>query len=68
MRNGEWVTNEGHCRLSRLAVKQEEPSFLSLFIGVVVAATLFTLTILAAINITLGFIVWCSNMTQRFPS
>lgn len=54
--------------MSRLAVKQEEPTFLSLFVAVVVGVTLFTLTILAAINVTLGFIVWCSNMTQRFPS
>lgn len=55
-------------RLTRLAVRQEEPSFLSLFVAVTVSATLFLLTILSAINITLGFIVWCSNMTQRFPS
>lgn len=55
-------------RLSRLAVKQEEPSFLGLFVAVTVSATLFLFTILSAINITLGFIVWCSNMTQRFPS
>lgn len=55
-------------RLSRIAIKQEEASFLSLFLGVFFGVILCTMTILSAVMITLGFIVWCSDMTQRFPS
>lgn len=55
-------------RLSRIAMKDEEPSFLSLFLGVLFGITLCAMTVLSAIMITLGFIVWCSDMTLRFPS
>lgn len=55
-------------RLSRLAYKQEDSSFLGLFIDVVIGIHMLTMAVIAAIMITLGFIVWCSDMTQRFPS
>lgn len=29
---------------------------------------MFAMAIISAIMITLGFIVWCSDMTERFPS
>lgn len=55
-------------RLTRIVLKQEEPSFLSLFLGVFFGIILLAMTVLSAIMITFGFIVWCSQMTQRFPS
>lgn len=55
-------------RLSRIAFKQLEPSFLGLFLDVISSILLCSMTVIAAIMITLGFIVWCSDMTQRFPS
>ncbi|XP_030370895.1 transmembrane protein 179 [Scaptodrosophila lebanonensis] len=45
-----------------------EPSFLSLFIDVVLGIFMLAISILSAIFITLGFIVWCDGMTERFPS
>lgn len=47
---------------------KEEASFLSLFIDVVVGIWMLAFSILSAIMVTLGFIVWCDGMTERFPS
>lgn len=49
-------------------VKQLEASFLGLFLDVLFGITSCLMTFAAAIMITLGFISWCNDMTQRFPS
>lgn len=43
-------------------------SFLSAFIDVVVSISLCLMTLASALIVTLGFITWCRDMTQRFPS
>ncbi|KAG8223233.1 hypothetical protein J437_LFUL003584 [Ladona fulva] len=45
-----------------------ESSFLSAFVDVVGSVILCLMTLVAALMITLGFIVWCKYMTERFPS
>lgn len=51
-----------------MAYKEEESSFLGLFLDVMVGIIMLTMSVISAIMITLGFIVWCSDMTERFPS
>lgn len=53
--------------LSYVRMKEEE-SFIALFIDVVLGIWMLAMSILSAIFITLGFIVWCDGMTERFPS
>lgn len=81
--NVEWASS-GFCRfplatgcilcliscvqIYRFARLREESSFLALFVDVVVGIQMLAMSILSAIMITLGFIVWCSEMTERFPS
>ncbi|KAG6799205.1 transmembrane protein 179 [Apis laboriosa] len=55
-------------RLSLLMYRGEDSSFLSAFIDVVSSIFLTTITLIAAIIITLGFMTWCQCMTKRFPS
>ncbi|XP_050295557.1 transmembrane protein 179 [Anthonomus grandis grandis] len=55
-------------RLSVLLFKGQDSSFLSAFIDVVSGILLSAGTIIAACMITFGFMAWCENMTQRFPS
>lgn len=55
-------------QIYRFARLREESSFLALFIDVVLGIQMLAMSILSAIMITLGFIVWCSEMTERFPS
>lgn len=55
-------------RLAILVYRELESSFLALFFDVVFGITLCAMTIVAAIIITLGFMTWCSDMTERFPS
>ncbi|CAD1477074.1 unnamed protein product [Heterotrigona itama] len=55
-------------RLSILMYRGEDSSFLSAFIDVVSSIFLTTITLIAAIIITLGFMTWCQCMTKRFPS
>jgi hypothetical protein len=43
-------------------------SFLSAFVDVLGSIFLCAMTIVAALIITLGFLVWCDEMTKRFPS
>jgi len=43
-------------------------SFLSAFIDVVVSILLCLMTLASALIVTLGFITWCRDMTERFPS
>ncbi|XP_011185933.1 transmembrane protein 179 [Zeugodacus cucurbitae] len=55
-------------QIYRYSRMKEEASFLSLFIDVVVGIWMLAFSILSAIMVTLGFIVWCDGMTERFPS
>jgi len=55
-------------RLSVMLYKGLDSSFLSAFIDVVISLILSGATIIDALMITLGFMTWCDNMTQRFPS
>ncbi|XP_025829174.1 transmembrane protein 179 [Agrilus planipennis] len=55
-------------RLGLFLYQGTDSSFLSAFIDVVSSMILCGMTIMAALMITLGFMVWCQNMTQRFPS
>jgi len=47
---------------------KDEESFIALFVDVVLGIWMLAMSILSAIFITLGFIVWCDGMTERFPS
>ncbi|KAL6434013.1 hypothetical protein ACFW04_005872 [Cataglyphis niger] len=55
-------------RLSLLMYRSEDSSFLSAFVDVVTSIILTTITLIAAIIVTLGFMTWCQCMTKRFPS
>ena len=55
-------------RLSMLMYKGEDSSFLSAFMDVITSIFLTTITLIAAVIITLGFMTWCECMTKRFPS
>ncbi|XP_063222014.1 transmembrane protein 179 [Bacillus rossius redtenbacheri] len=55
-------------RMSMFFYKGTDSSFLSAFIDVVANIFLCAMVVLAAMMITLGFLVWCDEMTQRFPS
>lgn len=48
--------------------KGTDSSFLSAFVDVVSSMILCAMSIIVALMVTLGFMVWCQNMTQRFPS
>lgn len=51
-----------------MAYKKEETSFLGLFLDVCFSTIMFVMTIISAFFITLGFMRFCSEMTQRFTS
>jgi len=55
-------------RLSLLMYRSEDSSFLSAFVDVVTSIIITTITLIAAIIVTLGFMTWCQCMTKRFPS
>jgi hypothetical protein len=55
-------------RMSVYLYKGTDSSFLSAFVDVVGSLFLCAMTIVAALMITLGFLVWCDEMTKRFPS
>lgn len=55
-------------RLSMLMYKGEDSSFLSAFVDVITSVFLTSITLIAAVIITLGFMTWCQCMTKRFPS
>ena len=51
------------------AKKNKVPSFLGLFTDVLLCGIfMISFPLLSAIIITLGFISWCSDITERFPS
>lgn len=49
-------------------MKKLDSSFLGLFLDSVLGILSCIMAFTSAIMITLGFITWCSQMTQRFPS
>ncbi|XP_049784680.1 transmembrane protein 179 [Schistocerca cancellata] len=55
-------------RLSMFMYRGIDSSFVSAFVDVVTSTILCIMTIIAALMITLGFLVWCDEMTKRFPS
>lgn len=55
-------------RLTKLYHKEEESSFLGLFVDAFFALISCAMLLTSAIFITLGFIVWCGIMNERFPS
>nr|CAD7441322.1 unnamed protein product [Timema bartmani]CAD7458078.1 unnamed protein product [Timema tahoe]CAD7589983.1 unnamed protein product [Timema genevievae] len=55
-------------RMSLFLYKGTDSSFLSAFVDVVGSIFLCAMIIVAALMITLGFLVWCEDMTKRFPS
>jgi hypothetical protein len=48
--------------------KEEESTFLALFLDSFISIICCTMVLASAIFITLGFIVWCGLMNERFPS
>ncbi|KAF6216656.1 hypothetical protein GE061_001002 [Apolygus lucorum] len=55
-------------RMARYIVQGTDSNFLSAFVDVVGCLCLCGMSVVAAVMITFGFIVWCNNMTMRFPS
>lgn len=55
-------------QIYRLVRLKDEESFLALFIDVVLSIWMLAMTIISSVMITLGFIVWCDAMTERFPT
>lgn len=55
-------------RLTKLYHKEEESSFLGLFVDAFFSLVSCGMALTSAIFITLGFIVWCGLMNERFPS
>ncbi|XP_065343523.1 transmembrane protein 179 [Cloeon dipterum] len=55
-------------RMSVYYYRGTDSSFLSAFIDVVVSIVMCVCLIGAALMVTLGFISWCQDMTERFPS
>uniref|UniRef100_A0A0A9Y7G5 Transmembrane protein 179 n=1 Tax=Lygus hesperus TaxID=30085 RepID=A0A0A9Y7G5_LYGHE len=55
-------------RMARYIYQGTDSNFLSAFVDVVGCFCLCGMSVVAAVLITFGFIVWCNNMTMRFPS
>ncbi|XP_072929601.1 transmembrane protein 179 [Epargyreus clarus] len=55
-------------RLSMFMYKGLDSSFLSAFIEAVACVTFCGLAVSAAVMVTLGFMTWCQNIVERFPS
>ncbi|KAL0819333.1 hypothetical protein ABMA28_007465 [Loxostege sticticalis] len=55
-------------RLSLFMYKGSDSSFLSAFVEAVGCALLCGLVVAAAVLVTLGFMTWCQNIVERFPS
>ncbi|XP_059471630.1 transmembrane protein 179 [Neocloeon triangulifer] len=55
-------------RMSVFYYRGTDSSFLSAFIDVVVSIAMCLLNLASALIVTLGFITWCRDMTERFPS
>ncbi|XP_055388234.1 transmembrane protein 179 isoform X2 [Condylostylus longicornis] len=55
-------------RFAHLAYNQKDTSFIGLFLDVAFGIVMLFLIVISAVFITVGFIFWCSAMTERFPS
>ncbi|XP_026486718.1 transmembrane protein 179 [Vanessa tameamea] len=55
-------------RLSVFMYRGTDSSFLSAFIEAAVCALLCALGVSSAVLVTLGFMTWCQNIVERFPS
>lgn len=55
-------------RLSVFMYKGVDSSFLSAFFDAVCCMVLCSQTLCAAVMVTLGFMTWCQNIVERFPS
>ncbi|CAH1637976.1 unnamed protein product [Spodoptera littoralis] len=55
-------------RLSMFMYKGIDSSFLSAFLEAVGCILLCGLAVSAAVMVTLGFMTWCQNIVERFPS
>ncbi|XP_047994014.1 transmembrane protein 179 [Leguminivora glycinivorella] len=55
-------------RLSMLLYRDNDSSFFSAFLEATGCALLCAMLVCAAITVTLGFMTWCRNITDRFPS
>jgi len=55
-------------RLSLLLYRGQDSTFLSAFVDVVQSTILCAMTLTAALIVTLGFDVWCRNITKRFET
>lgn len=55
-------------RIAMLYHKEEESSFLALFLDSAVSLICCCMVLASSIFITLGFIIWCGLMNERFPS
>lgn len=55
-------------RMSLFLYRGTDSSFLSAFVDVIACVMLCLFTLLASTMITYGFMTWCKNMTERFPS
>ncbi|CAD0204078.1 unnamed protein product [Chrysodeixis includens] len=55
-------------RLSMFMYKGLDSSFLSAFMEAVGCVLLCGLAVSAAVMVTLGFMTWCQNIVERFPS
>jgi len=55
-------------RLSLFLYKGKDSSFFSAFVDVISSVFMCSMTLTAALFITLGFDVWCGEMTRRFEN
>lgn len=55
-------------RISVFLYKGKDSSFFSAFVDVISSVFMCSMTLTAALFITLGFDVWCGEMTRRFES
>ncbi|OWR40867.1 hypothetical protein KGM_212825 [Danaus plexippus plexippus] len=63
-----YVIAVGVLMLSMFMYRGTDSSFLSAFMEAVGCAVLCALAVSAASMVTLGFITWCQNIVERFPS
>lgn len=55
-------------RFLKFFYKGRDSSFLSAFVDVIVCVFMCTMTLTAALFVTLGFKIWCEEMTKRFEN
>ncbi|CAH2983598.1 unnamed protein product [Chilo suppressalis] len=55
-------------RMSVFLYRGQDSSFLSAFVEAVCCVGWCALVVVAAVLVTLGFMTWCTNIVERFPS